>query len=72
MTARDLTDDELSNLADKINEDYCLVSAYAREEIAVIVRYGAERCLERTIHGSPWAMPCILDKGHEGDHLYRD
>ncbi len=42
------------------------ISVYAREEIEVIELYGDQRCLNRTSNGAPWAMPCCLDKDHEG------
>ena len=43
-----------------------MIDTYAQEEIDVIAKHGAERCLKRTRCGGPWAMPCCLDRDHEG------
>ena len=47
------------NLTAKLDTFQC-------EEINVIATIGDQRCLARTSNGSPWAMPCVLDREHDG------
>jgi hypothetical protein len=43
-----------------------LMNVYESEEEWVRTRY-PNACMARTANGAPWAMPCCLDAGHEGE-----
>ena len=44
-----------------------MIQAIYDEEEQAVLQLFPNACLTRTSHGAAWAMPCCLDKGHEGE-----